>query len=123
MPAGGPYELVLTRGTFYFPAWKHYGRPEISVKCDRCERTDLLTCVGHESMDLCLPCVEIVARWLTGAVGSIPRSLGSNPVLTAMAQPIYRPETLTLMLQPMFRPPATRMMDSIFRRGPSGGPG
>jgi hypothetical protein len=118
MPAGGPYELVLTRGVFYFPAWKHYGRPEISVKCDRCERTDLLTCVGHESTDLCLPCVEIVARWLTGAVGSIPRSPGSggHPFTTAMLQPMYGSPTVTLMLQPMFRPPATRMMDSMFRR-------
>ena len=110
MPAGGPYELILTRGSFYYPAWKHYGNPETRVKCDRCERTDLLTCVGYERMDLCLPCVEIVAHWLAVPVGSVPRPLGERPreVLPVM----------TLMVQPMFDPPRTRMMDSMFRRGP-----
>lgn len=110
MPAGGPYELILTRGTFYFPAWKHYGSPETSVKCDRCERTDLLTCVGYERSDLCLPCVEIVARWLVRTVGSVPRPLGGG------REPGYLP-VMTLMVQPMFDPPRTRMMDSMFRRG------
>ncbi len=109
MPAGGPYELILTRGTFYFPAWKHYGNPETVVKCDRCERTELLTCVGYDRMDLCMNCVEIVARWLqrTGGVESVPRRMG----------PGHEPEShpvVTLMLQPMFRPPQTRMMQSMF---------
>lgn len=51
---------LVKYGTYYNPAYKHYGE-EGNVYCDKCKKQDLSVCIGYETMDLCLQCVEEVA--------------------------------------------------------------
>ena len=48
---------VFEHGTYYNPAWKHYGKSTVSVVCDKCGRADLAVSIGYESSDLCMACV------------------------------------------------------------------
>ena len=48
---------VLYNGTFFYPAWKHYGR-QINVVCDKCGIHQLTKCIGYLDMDLCLQCAN-----------------------------------------------------------------
>ena len=55
------YYQVIDSGTYYYPAWKHYGRPT-TILCDRCNRQDLKACIGWSQYDLCLICVDELTR-------------------------------------------------------------
>lgn len=55
------FNEIIRYGTFYFPAYKHYG-VKASVRCDRCQRSNLNSCIGYGSKDLCLNCAEIVSN-------------------------------------------------------------
>jgi hypothetical protein len=44
-------------GIYYSPAISHYGGTVAAVRCDRCARSNLSTCVGWENHDLCEHCV------------------------------------------------------------------
>ncbi len=55
------YFRILDFGKYYYPAWKHYGRP-VSVACDRCGKSNLRACVGYGQQDLCMICVEDLTR-------------------------------------------------------------
>lgn len=48
---------IYKHGTYYNPASSHYG--EISnVACDRCHKNNLDVCIGWQTYDLCLLCVN-----------------------------------------------------------------
>jgi hypothetical protein len=51
------YFRVLDSGKYFYPAWKHYGRP-VAVACDRCGKSGLRACIGFGQQDLCMVCVE-----------------------------------------------------------------
>lgn len=110
------YALILHRGAFYYPAWKHYDDASVRVVCDRCHRNDFPACIGYERFDLCLPCADAVARLCPpmpdGARGGDPRPPRPLP----LPVPLGPEPVLTLMVQPIFHPPATRMMDPRFFR-------
>lgn len=53
---------VVRLGKFYYPATSHYGTQSTTVVCDRCQRTNLVSCIGYGEMDLCLPCAHQVAE-------------------------------------------------------------
>jgi hypothetical protein len=55
------YYQALDNGTYYYPAWKHYGR-KTNVFCDRCWRQNLRACLGYANFDLCLLCVDELTR-------------------------------------------------------------
>jgi len=55
------YFKAIDNGTYYYPAWKHYGR-KTSVFCDRCNRQNLRACIGYNNFDLCLLCVDEITR-------------------------------------------------------------
>ena len=46
---------VLYNGTFFYPAWKHYGQ-HINIVCNKCGTQHLTKCIGYLDMDLCLQC-------------------------------------------------------------------
>ena len=46
---------ILYNGTFFYPAWRHYGR-QINVVCNKCGIQQLTKCIGYHDMDLCLQC-------------------------------------------------------------------
>ena len=50
--------FVLQNGSYYYPATKRYNSDEIIVTCDRCRRTDILSCLGYKNIDLCMTCVN-----------------------------------------------------------------
>ncbi|AYV82004.1 MAG: hypothetical protein Homavirus2_8 [Homavirus sp.] len=61
-------EIVMntyTYGTYYNPATNHYGKPTTIVRCDRCQRTPLKTCIGWISYDLCLRCMLDIEKTLS----------------------------------------------------------
>lgn len=51
---------IVTYGIFYFPAWKHYGRPGANVICNKCGRGNLTSCIGYGEQDLCLLCADAI---------------------------------------------------------------
>ncbi len=53
------YKDVIERGTFYYPASRHYGDGS-SVACDRCARAALKACIGYKNADLCMICVDFL---------------------------------------------------------------
>ena len=86
---------ILKNGTYYNPASKHYNFNSTNVVCDRCRKTGLDMCIGFESYDLCLQCVQDVNSQLKKQV------------------PIKQPEIATYMQQDQFRP-LTRMIQGQF---------
>jgi len=52
---------LVKKGTYYNPAYQHYGQ-EGNVFCDKCKKQDLLVCIGYETNDLCLQCVQEVVE-------------------------------------------------------------
>ena len=74
------FQNIVDHGTYYEPAWDHYGH-KTSVKCDRCNRTNLIDSRGWTNYDLCMRCVnEIISK--------TPSNL---PRLTKMMQKMYDP--------------------------------
>ena len=45
-------------GTYYNPAGRHYADPLANCICDNCGKQNLISCIGHSDVDVCLPCVE-----------------------------------------------------------------
>lgn len=106
------YTPILERGRFFYPAGLHYGNPAATVICDRCKRSGIKSCIGYESQDLCLPCVEQVVSSI-----SVLPTASSRP-LTNMEQDMMR----TFMMQSDFSRPTvsdvgirTRMEHSLYR--------
>src|SRR4051812_4684441 len=54
-------ENICKFGTYYNPAWKHYG-VMTNVVCDRCHKDNLNSCIGWQTFDLCLGCVQEVTN-------------------------------------------------------------
>lgn len=54
------YFRVAEYGTYYYPAWKHYGNSNADVGCDRCGKRHLKACIGYSDQDLCLSCADDV---------------------------------------------------------------
>jgi len=54
------YKRIVTDGTFYNPATKHYPDKNIAVQCIKCFQTEIPACIGYEDLDLCLPCASNV---------------------------------------------------------------
>lgn len=48
---------ICKHGTYYNPANKHYNNNS-KVVCDRCFKNNLDACIGWQSYDLCLLCVN-----------------------------------------------------------------
>lgn len=55
------FERILNSGKFYYPAWQHYNRNAV-VSCDRCDTKDLPCCIGFGQLDLCMMCVNELAK-------------------------------------------------------------
>lgn len=53
-------ENCIKQGKYYYPAVKHYHNGAI-VQCDRCLRTNLKCCIGHQQIDLCLSCAQLIS--------------------------------------------------------------
>jgi hypothetical protein len=124
---------IVEKGTYYYPAWKHYETPSSRVSCDRCSKNDLISCIGYENKDLCLNCCQAVTEILNrhSTIKTLPRLSGLSQlpetkrnqikhtdiiqkqkqkqdrsmVLTNMEQKIFRDNSLrTYMKQNMFNP-------------------
>lgn len=50
---------ICKYGTYYNPATKHYNT-NATVVCDRCFRSNLDSCIGWQTYDLCLLCVHAI---------------------------------------------------------------
>ncbi len=55
------FRNVMIRGSFYNPASKHYGVPNLEVNCDSCGIiADMV--IGYGKQDLCLDCAATFSR-------------------------------------------------------------
>ncbi len=52
---------VVTKGTKYKPAWKHYGEKTVVV-CDKCYEDDIEESFGWEKYDLCVSCYNEIKK-------------------------------------------------------------
>ena len=68
----GSFVDVIDHGTYFFPAWKHYGR-EVNVICDRCATSNLPACIGFNTRDLCLPCVTTLTSNICSPLVPFPQ--------------------------------------------------
>lgn len=127
---------VYKYGTYYNPASKHYGGEETTnVVCDRCYRDHLDVCIGWQTHDMCLHCVEEINKELKKPKTPYyppnpPSSWPSSPtvcfpqpqIMTNMEQSQFRPQEHTMrtrMLQRQFRDEdnmKTYMLQSQFRK-------
>jgi len=55
------FNIVVTQGTYHYPAWKHYGK-KTTVICNRCGKQNLKASIGYGNTDLCLICVDKLTR-------------------------------------------------------------
>lgn len=84
------FQLIAKNGTYYYPANKHYGG-QGAVVCDRCNKAGLKACVGYNTSDLCLKCVDIiVSGGLAPPAPAEPPRFPDFPVHTLMAQDQFR---------------------------------
>ncbi len=88
--------IVVQNGTFYYPAYKHYGNYPINVVCDYCNKSNLSCSVGFGDKDLCLSCVDLFVNTQNN----------NSPKL----QDIYKPK------QEFKHRPLTRMMQDSVRQ-------
>lgn len=100
------------------PAASHYGKRvnEIKVYCDRCRREIIECCVGHEDNDLCMPCVEAIAKAWVNALQA-QENPSTSQVQTLMVQSMFSRPPAHMLRNPML----TRMMPDMFT--PSRNPG
>jgi hypothetical protein len=98
-------ELVKT-GTYYYPAYKHYGKV-CNVVCDRCHKSHIICCIGLNTSDLCLDCVNIVLESI-----HIPPPDNDDCTLMLQAQFNERP---TRMLQDMYTA-KTKMLQHMYKK-------
>ena len=52
--------LIVEKGKFYFPAYKHYSIFPINITCIFCNKSNLDCSIGFENKDLCLKCVDLL---------------------------------------------------------------
>lgn len=98
------FEEIVVNGKYYYPANSHYNN-DVTVICDRCYKSDLVSSIGYNNLDLCLKCADIVS-------GLIKRKEQSNEISQT---PYYRDEPLTFMEQNIFKPDMkTKMRQDIF---------
>lgn len=98
---------IVEYGNFFFPAWRHYGNPQLNIKCDRCQRTNLSCCIGFKDKDLCLKCADYLAERMLNNKSIHPPFL-----------PDYVPPhpPMTYMMQNMFNSSLTRMEQNFFKK-------
>jgi hypothetical protein len=54
---------IVMNGTYFYPAWKHYGGKPVPVTCDCCKRENLECCIGYSrDLDLCMTCVDTISK-------------------------------------------------------------
>ena len=116
---------VYKCGTYHNPASQRYG-PDANVVCDRCKKSKLDVCIGYQTYDLCLACIQEINELLKKKPITTLPECSRNPPLTRMIQSQFRPtgstggsmmrtnmvqnqfrsnvDTVTLMAQNQFRP-------------------
>lgn len=117
---------IVEKGTFYYPAYKHYGRIT-NVNCDFCSKSNLDCCLGFLDKDLCLRCVELfvdndknkysqLADLYKPALETQSQSQTKKKInpsfLTRMQQDSVRPQIITNMMQDSVK---TYMMQDTVR--------
>lgn len=103
------YWNIYTHGTYYKPAYKHYPRADNSrtkVSCDRCQRSNLNSCIGWNTYDLCLECVSKVEK--LGDITSTVRTERTTHTTRMMQKQFRKPQDLTLMMQEQFQEDPSR---------------
>lgn len=65
---------TVENGTFYYPAKKRYNNIGY-ISCDRCDQLNINACVGYESVDLCLNCVNFVVELISKPDPIVPINL------------------------------------------------
>jgi hypothetical protein len=56
------FNKIVDYGTYYFPAWRHYGNTPKNVICDKCLKSNLVSCIGYGQQDLCLQCADRITE-------------------------------------------------------------
>ena len=132
------FQNIRNHGTYYLPAWKHYGK-YVYVKCDRCGRNNLPESYGWDKYDLCIQCIDDISNDmpLTERQGQMTLPHRNINNLTRMRQnmnqsakpkrpigidmsgnPTDDPMHMTLMVQSMYNPDisntVTFMMQTMF---------
>jgi len=71
------FKDIVISGTFHYPANSRYSSNSVVV-CDRCQKRNLLACIGSGDKDLCLPCADLVINGKDNVYPNIYRSEKPN---------------------------------------------
>lgn len=97
--AASAINRALTEGKFYYPASLHYKGSQmgdsVKVTCDRCYKSDIPACIGIDTLDFCLSCIEEEVKRKekisVPCVPSVRPPAPAAPAVAAMAQRMYSP--------------------------------
>jgi len=121
-------QCVLKKGQFYFPANKKYDGKG-TVNCDFCNRTNIASCIGYHSHDICLICSHDLTDNDNNnckAIADLPLphpsavEIDPDMICTMMMTDYTRPEIHTYMMTEHARPvtnmfnPHTRPVTNMF---------
>lgn len=56
--------VIINRGQLFCPAYLHYGKNPLNVRCCYCGIDNLACCVGFDTYDLCMDCVNTITKSL-----------------------------------------------------------
>lgn len=51
---------IISKGFFYYPAYKHYGNNPKYIKCNLCNFPNITSSIGFQNYDICLSCVDSI---------------------------------------------------------------
>jgi len=94
---------VIIRGTFFYPAFKHYGIVPKYVSCNLCANPNIISCIGYQNYDICLSCTDSL-------LNRIPQS---QPIPSLYPNPNSK-LNLQTQLQPQSSYTNTSSLDEYF---------
>ncbi len=124
---------VYKYGQYYNPSQNHY-KKDVNVVCDRCHKSNLKTCIGYDTYDLCMGCIESLSKMEYKSVDISDKMMHDkipyDGTATLMTQNMYRDDNVTYMRQEMYddrggnaynpdkskHSGMTRMMQRMFRK-------
>lgn len=108
---------VYQNGTFFNPASSHYvSTGSSNVVCDRCRKSELVSCIGYGELDICLSCASDIESSVRRSVDVTPR-FATNMMTSNLrvVKPASPRASLTRMATSDFKLHQTKMRSSDFR--------
>lgn len=100
---------IIKKGTYYYPALKHYDLDDGNIICDRCNRNNIPACIGYNDKDLCMECVnDIISFEKTKTTSEVH--------VKAKTKTKSKDKLKSKMRQSMFKSMPKKMKQNMFKK-------